>query len=405
MKKNGNLIKIEKKQLENACGILSSNIPKRPTHPILGYYLVTIKEQEIEFIATDLNSWTKCKVDINKDDPFHSQETPILTFCIFATVFNKAIKAIFNSDFVYLNYDHKNSLLEITGLNQNFKFQTLNSEEFPEYNVENFTNSLEVKRETLSLAINKVAHAVAKDNSQPVIGCLYLHFKDKLSAYATDGHRLSIYEYEGVETIENEITILLKENYLSILTKLIEIDNQETISIKSTNDKSAIQFSTDYVSTIFRNVTESYPKVKNLFSPPFLENYEYCFSFSASSLIRNLNCLSNFCENMIMDFIFDPTQKTPEGNRAIAILKNTDKSPHSGKFELNTNIIKANEEQIPPFRLRIDFLTEAAKTFESKQEVCFFYNEPEKPILLTPLTPLEQTTIIHLVMPIRIRRS
>lgn len=176
-------------------------------------------------------------------------------FLVNAKKFNDILKTFDNDDNISILYNDKN--IEITGEKTNaiFKLQTVENDGYPEFDINNIATTFTISSSVLKSMIDKTAYSISKDNGRYHLSGIWfekLEGETKLSLVSTDGQRLSYIKSEIDLSETEEIKKMIPISTISELLKVINDD--ENITISFTNKSVIFETST---TQILSNLIES----------------------------------------------------------------------------------------------------------------------------------------------------
>ncbi|SCY29130.1 DNA polymerase III subunit beta [Nitrosospira sp. Nsp13] len=208
------------KPLQTVTGI----VERRHTLPILSNVLIERKNDEISFIATDLEiQITTSTRDSNTVTEGHS-----------VTVAAKKLQDILRAlpDKTEVTLETKENRLQGKAGKSRFSLQTLPVEDFPKFpeNTESQAK-ITVKQKELKHLLFLVQYAMAQQDIRYYLnGLLLLMEENHLKAVATDGHRLA-FALLALETPQEKREVILPRKVVLELAKQLN-DSDEPITVE-----------------------------------------------------------------------------------------------------------------------------------------------------------------------------
>ena len=235
----------KKETLFGALNETSKVIPLRTTLPVLSCVLLKAEKENLTIIATDLEQTivSKIKAKIIKEGqialPSHR--------------FLEIVAALPNGE---INLETKEDLeTEINSIHGTYKVVGKEPTEYPETPTLKQEQTLKIKGVDFIDIINHTLFATSKDDLKPALCGVYLNIqKNKLTAVATDGHRLVKYNKTLAEK-NPEGAIIIPGKFFSILKNSIKIDEDLFINISENH----IDVTNKNTTTITRIIKESFP--------------------------------------------------------------------------------------------------------------------------------------------------
>lgn len=219
------------KPLQTVTGI----VERRHTLPILSNVLIERKNDEISFIATDLEiQITTSTRDSNTVTEGHS-----------VTVAAKKLQDILRAlpDKTEVTLETKENRLQGKAGKSRFSLQTLPVEDFPKFpeNTESQAK-ITVKQKELKHLLFLVQYAMAQQDIRYYLnGLLLLMEENYLKAVATDGHRLA-FALLALETPQEKREVILPRKVVLELAKQLN-DSDEPITVEILQNQIRFTFS------------------------------------------------------------------------------------------------------------------------------------------------------------------
>jgi DNA polymerase III subunit beta len=222
------------KALGHATGI----IEKKTTFPILSNILIEAKNSKIKITATDLDI-----IYFEEMSPQELKQEGATTTS--ASVLYDILRKLKPDSKVELLLQNPNKI-KLVSENSKFNLLCLPPNNFPISDEDIKQEVFEVSSQKLLKLLNKAKISISNDETRHYLNGIYLHKtklenKSFLCAVATDSHRLSSSSLEIDPSIVVEPIILPKKT----IFQLISLLEQNTSSIKISNNKSKIKFKTN----------------------------------------------------------------------------------------------------------------------------------------------------------------
>jgi DNA polymerase III subunit beta len=173
----------EQKTLSQALAKVAGIIEKRNTIPILANILLRANDDNTAtIIGTDLDIEVITTLDCRTDEPGETTvNAALFTDIVKKTPPGKEISLALS--------DHK---LAVKSGRSKFNLATLPTDEMPRLGNSEFSHSFDIAGAELARLLGKAAFAMSTEESRYYLNGVYLHqADDKLTAVATDGHRLA----------------------------------------------------------------------------------------------------------------------------------------------------------------------------------------------------------------------
>jgi len=270
---------VKRDSLLKSLNFVQGVVEKKNTLPILSNVLLQLKNNKLTIVATDLDIIFYDEIDNVKIVREGSTTTS-------ATILYDILRKISsNSD---LNFDLKSeNKLSLKSDNSDFNLLCLPTDNFPV-----FTDELEGQEITLDnkrflKLLNKTKISISNDDTRHYLNGIFLHLTEAhgrnfLTGVATDSHRLSSSSLEITNTSDFNSLILPRKTVFQLCSLLTESSNQLTMQtsenkikftlgkikliskvidgkfpdykqvVPTTNDKSLVISSNDFISSIER---------------------------------------------------------------------------------------------------------------------------------------------------------
>jgi DNA polymerase III subunit beta len=228
-------------------------VERRHTLAILSNVLIEIQDQNISFIATDLE--VQIKATARLENP---QTNGSLT--VAAKKLQDILRALPPDSDVAL--DNKDSRMTVKAAKSRFALQTLAAEDFPKI-AESADNVSEITlpQRELKHVLSKVQFAMAIQHIRYYLNGVQLSTEgNTLRVVATDGHRLSMATYTLPEPVSNIEAILPRKTVLELIKLLDESDDPVRVLVHSNQVKFSFG-GIEIISKIIEGKSPDYNKV------------------------------------------------------------------------------------------------------------------------------------------------
>ena len=199
--------------LNDAVAKVSKALSVKDVAPVLECIKITADNDKLTLYATDKDLAIERTIDAN-----------VIVggaFLVPGRIFGDYIRNIANKDAdISLEMVDDNRLL-ISSQSSECNIGTLDVEDYPEIESNNFGSYFAIQETNLREIINNVIFSVATDDSRPMLRGVYFEAKDyTLSAVATDGYRFAMSKKVLEERVD-EITATIPSRSMSELSKLL----------------------------------------------------------------------------------------------------------------------------------------------------------------------------------------
>lgn len=214
-------ISTSKNELQTALQKLSKAVPNRSTLPILSFALFQVDDENTIIRSTDLEITvvTKLPATINEAGSAAIPLQPLLE-----------ITNEIQDDRITLsvNQQHKIELKTDNGV---YDLMGKAPEEFPALPQTDGKKNLGIDSEQMKSIIYKTSFAVSRDEMKPALTGVFLRIaKDKLTAVATDGHRLVQYIAKNYKSNDFTGDVIIPRKFLGLFGTFSSDDIQIMVS-------------------------------------------------------------------------------------------------------------------------------------------------------------------------------
>jgi len=215
---------IKKQDILEELQLLQGIVEKRNTLPILANILINVTEEEVEMIGTDL------EVGLKTHFPAKVEETGSVT--VSGKKLFEIVKSLTEGKNVTFK-ESKDSTMEITAGESEFKILCLPKEDYPQVPEPRFEKNIILPLDLFKDMIDRVYYAITQEHRYYLTGALLI-IKDKsIELVSTDGHRLA-YTSKSIDDLKTaeEIRVIVAKKTLSELRKIendkVEFDFDES---------------------------------------------------------------------------------------------------------------------------------------------------------------------------------
>jgi len=297
------------KPLQQVAGV----VERRQTLPILSNILLTVKDNKLSMIGTDLEVEMQTHASlINADDG---------EITVPARKFLDICRALPDQASIQLSLTDNRAVIK-SGKSR-FVLSTLPSKEFPNIEVNDSMLGFSVSQATLRHAIERTYFAMAQQDVRYYLnGMLFEINVNHLTLVATDGHRLAVCNTkESIETDKNQQVIVPRKGVIELL-KLLS-DNDQNIDIRLGNN--FIHFSTADMTFISKLIDGRFPDYHNVV-PKNTNKLVICEREILRQALSRVSILSNekyrgvrmtFSQGLVQILAHNPEQEEAEEEVAI----------------------------------------------------------------------------------------
>jgi len=271
--------------------------------------------------------------------------------------------------------------LLITTKNSEFNLNCLNSNDYPNIEIEELKNPIILKEKIFKKIITQTSFATSTQESRPILTGINIKITNNImECISTDSYRLAKV-IVSLENNEGNFNIIIPSKNLNELIKIINNDDKK-IEIHIFSNKILFKFSNILFQSKLLNGT--YPDTSKLLPENAINNI-IVNKNEFFEIIDRASLLTNEKEKNIISL---------ESNDNEIIIKSN--SPEIGKVEEKLIVDKKNNENIKiSFSAR--YMLEALKTFE-EENILIEFNGEVKPIIIKNI---KDNNLIQLILPIR----
>jgi len=217
-------ISIERADLLKALGHVQSVVERRNTIPILSNVLMTAKDGQLTFVATDLDIEVSEATTANIGAP-GDITAPAHTLYDIARKLPDGAQVSFQ-----INGDDR---LDVNAGRSHFTLPLLPPGDFPKMTADGFTHEFDLSVADLSRLIDKTKFAISTEETRYYLNGIYMHAHDgALRTVATDGHRLALAEMEMPNGASGLPGIIVPRKTVAEIRRLIDgRDGDVSISV------------------------------------------------------------------------------------------------------------------------------------------------------------------------------
>ncbi len=198
-------------------------VERRQTLPILGNVLMLAKDDSIQIIGTDLEIEIRAKSGstVEQSGEITLPARKLIEIC----------RALPEGTEISLKVE--NDRASLTAGRSRFMLSTLPASDFPVMEKNEGAQSIDIEQQTLRYLFEKTAFAMAHQDVRYYLNGLLLELKpDRLTAVATDGHRLAKVEKTLPLELSEEVQIILPRKTVLELSRLLGSDADAGVRIE-----------------------------------------------------------------------------------------------------------------------------------------------------------------------------
>lgn len=367
-------ISSSKENLVYGTQIAQRCISSRAPLPILNGILLTARDHQLTFQATDLDLAIECATGVEV-----LEEGSVV---VPARHFLEIVRRLPDQT-IHLESDPQTKLLILTYGSAQFSINTLNPDEFPVFPNINGNFTQEIKQVLLKEIIRQVAFAASNDPIRPLFTGVMLEIAPHhLLFVATDTHRLAKrkIEQENPE-IEQPVQTIIPARALNELYRLLK---DEDLPIKISITDTHITFYTEDFIFSTRPIQGYYPDYKKVLP----EDYQCKILINTTELLPAIERASLLIS-------------TKEGNSIVHLtIKENYLTVQSNSVDLGSvheEIPATREGQEIAIAFNARYLIDALKNMEAEQMAIEFTGNLGPGII----RPISEQDYLYLLLPIR----
>ncbi len=272
------LVKTERDKLLRLLSIVTGIVERRHTLPILTHLRMTKEGEQLAFLATDL------EVQITTHDNFGLGDTQAAT-TVAARMLLDILRAMPAGE-VTLSLKDQRLVVQSEVRKSRFTLPTLAAEEFPTLaNMQDKETSFTLSQRAFRTLLAQTHFAMAQQDIRYYLNGLLLVLEgNKLSAVATDGHRLAwastTLEQAPTGTASRQEWIIPRKTVLELQRLLEDLDDPLSIEVGATQ----VKFAFNEVELISKRVEGKFPDFQRVIPT----GYNNTFSIKREDLLQTL---------------------------------------------------------------------------------------------------------------------
>ncbi|MBZ0106588.1 MAG: DNA polymerase III subunit beta [Sulfuricella denitrificans] len=275
------LIKINKEEFLKPLQSVAGIVERRHTLPILSNVLIQINENDIAFVATDL------EIQITTRIENHSEKADA-AITVSAKKLQDIVRALpENAD---ISFVRKDSRLQLIAGKSQFNLQTLPAEDFPKLTLaDELISEISLSQTTLKQLFNQVQYAMAQQDIRYYLNGLLLVIEPGIiKVVATDGHRLSFASMEVDGINHSAEAILPRKSVIELIKLLSDMEDEVKISV----GKNLVTFSFGNINLVSKVIEGKFPDYNKVI-PSQYENHVLINRLTLLHAMQRASILSN----------------------------------------------------------------------------------------------------------------
>ena len=267
-----------KERILDELQLLQGIVEKRNTMPILANILMSVGEDRVELIGTDLEVGLKTYFEANIEEKG--------TITISGKKIFEIVKSLPDEGVITFK-ENEDLMMEVSSGKSEFKVLCLPKEDYPQVPEAKFEKKIILPLDKLKEMIDRVYYAIAQEQRYYLNGALLVLKKNTMELVSTDGHRLS-YTSAFVENLAplEEVKVIVAKKTLGELRKLSDEN------IEFDYDENNLFFKVGNRMLISRIIESKFPNFETVI-PKDNPNILYLPKESFTQAIRRVSLLSS----------------------------------------------------------------------------------------------------------------
>lgn len=369
-------IKIKQKVLLEHLNYSIKGISNKNLIPILNCIKFELKDDGLYLSSTDNEIAIKTFITKDKIESIDEEGEIVISGRYIYDIIRKLNDEIVNIEEVI------DSQVLITTQNSSFKLNCIDPREFPNLELEYVNEPIVLKQSVFKNAISQIIFAASTQESRPVLtGVNFKINNNLLECTATDSYRLAKRKINLLDSVQNNVDIIVPSKNLNEIIRMIFDDNKD-IELHIFVNKIIFKFGSLIIMS--RLINGTYPDT----------NKSIPDSFSLK-IKTNLNKLYNAIDRASL-LTNEEEKNIINLNTKGDIAYITSNIPEIGNVEEKIKINKNNDEEIK-ISFSSKYMMDAIKNFDG-EEIEISFNGEIKPIIITGIN---NDDLIQLISPIR----
>lgn len=243
---------VSQSALAEALSVVSKGIATNAAMPILAGIYIKADEGSLEFQTTNLDISIRHSIPANVEEP----GVTVLS----GKILNNIVKTLTDAA---VTFEDDGSVVSITCDRSNFRLNTLDPADFPEFPTYDLERSIELPSDLLSRMVDKVYKVTVKDPSRPILSGILLSVENNtIRLVATDAYRLAVCD-SNTETssIDSAFETIVPGTVFHDVLSLPSMTERLDIGITG----SQVVFSFGTTTYVSRKIEGRFPDYKQLF--------------------------------------------------------------------------------------------------------------------------------------------
>lgn len=245
---------IEKDSLLKLLAPAQSLIEKRNVIPILSKILLRVESDQLHIFSTDQDNSLQCSTPILKGTPGAT--------CVDSSNLFEIVKEL-PKGLININKPASREGIEVKTPSSRFNIIGLKASDFPIFPNLEEPSFFKIPAHTLLSLIDKTSYCASTDETRYHLNGVFLEKnEDTLRLVATDGHRLSYADEEGMKNVKLKEGIIVPKKGLLAIHRLLSTEDEEDVSIAIHPPRILVKFSSFLLSV--KLIEGKYPNYRQL---------------------------------------------------------------------------------------------------------------------------------------------
>ena len=368
---------INSKKLHQQLGLIYGTVPTNPMLPILENFLFEIKDKRLQITASDLHITCITSIDVVTEED--------VRLVMPAKIFMETLRSL-PDQALTITFDPNSYNIEVSANKGRYKISSENPADFPESPKIESSTKIELNTKILNQAIVQTQYTISKDDLRPALNGVFIKIQpDNIIFVATDGYRLSKFEYSDVKYEIAAQEVIIPKKAIFMIKALL---NEKKETIEMNFNPAIASFDMGEVQIISRLIDEQFPEYKNVI-PESNNNHIRVNREEVRQILERMNIYANKHTSQM--------KLQVKGEEVTISAEDLDFS-NEAKEVLNS--VSHNGEDVE-MGLNVTFLLDVFKILPN-DDVLIQIGGKTQAVLFSPAEEENHTRILSLVMPIMI---
>lgn len=230
-------IKCNKSDLSKAINNVSHSVPVRTTSPILEGILFEVENNKMTLTSTDTNMTIETFISVECNEK--------ISFVVPAKLLINIVSKL-PSEEVNIEYNYNKNNIIIKSAGSKTEIICFSADEFPKLKLEESDNYINISKEDIKNLIRKTAFCASTDEFNAILTGVLFEIKDNnVRMVGVDPFRIAICNNEL--KYDNDISVVIPAKLIIEISKIINEENDEDMSINITDNKVILRFDNNKV--------------------------------------------------------------------------------------------------------------------------------------------------------------